>query len=191
MRLSFLFAPLMFLCVQTLGFASNDARSNESSVQCPSADTIDLDMAHLAMDVPLDFDFKTLVQGITDEMAQENDEPLTEEIQVQNSINFGYTNLTVLKHFTGRYKTVPSQVPEPIIEFVVIRPISDCITIDEKTYSTSYQVYSREFENDSLNIAVVRQLLDHDISVKALSPKGRAWICAVQPTKKICQAPTP
>ncbi len=153
--------------------------SNE--VLCPSADTYNIDTAHLLLKVPESMDIQSLIE-IANSLI-ESEDPDVHDMEVRQSMLYAYKNLPVLTQFTGDYKTF--QYPERQLEFVVLRPVKDCV-VDGINFEERNFLYSRSFSKEDTNIAIVRQLLEKGIQLIPLTKRGEFWICSIQSHHDFC-----
>jgi len=190
MRLSFVLAPMMVFFVQTASAIENQStKENESPVTCRSSDPHQWDVAHLVFELRNNLDYKDIVK-VANEMVEESDDPDIQQIEVLQSKDYQYKDLPILVYDTGKYK-VYQHHPEKELKFVVIRPIEDCFDEENRTHTRKTFVYSRAFEKEEINIAVVRQLLNEGLEVHPLTKRGMGWICAVDPRTPECAALLP
>lgn len=185
MRLSLFLAPMMILLVQTDSLAKG---KDDSAITCRSSNPHEMDAAHLIFELSGNLDYKSIVK-VANEMVEESSDPDIQQIEVRQSIDYEYRDLPVLVYDTGKYKKY--QLPEKVLEFVVIRPVKECFDAEGQTYNDKTFVYSRAFEKEEINIAVVRQLLDNNVILQALTNRGQAWICAVSPENPECATLNP
>lgn len=167
----------MILCV-LLGFDFTIfAKGFDSPVLCPGSDKYEFDTAHLMFDLPKELNYADLVE-IANDLMHETDNPDLRDIEVRQSIDYSYKDLPVFTHYTGRYRTY--QFPEEEVEYIVIRPLSDCYINADIPHSKHTHIYSRAFERDEINIALVKELILKDVLVFPLSERGLKWICATK-----------
>lgn len=182
MRLKLFLAPMFFFMIHSVAFAEYEG------LLCPGSDADSVDEAHVKFEVQGDMDHQEMV-GIAAQIINNSTDPNLKELEPRQNLYYAYKDLPILIRESG-YKTF--QFPEKKFEYVVLRPIEECLVTQELESAERYYVYTRAFDKEEINIAVIHEIMRRGGEVDALSPRGQSWICAANseaPNCKLLHAP--
>lgn len=138
-------------------------------VVCPSTSPWSHDYAHIKFNMPKGFSHDDLISQVKSKLEIHPNKRIR-GIFNKKSSHFEYQGLPVFAFRTGQFKTY--QYPEEIIEYVVLRKSSDCLSEGQE----GEYLYTRSFSDDELNQALVSILIVIAGPIVPVSHKGELWL---------------